>query len=137
VHLEEHAQKLGQQHDELIGAQARLDARRPRLSAREPLQERIPRQHVARAAHAAQQLADPRQAAGRQRDGNLTPEQVKFARGITPPATTAALINDILDLSKIEARKIEPRRQRRHRRARARLSRTFEPMAATSRSCSA
>ena len=42
------------------------------------------------------------------RDGNLTPEQVKFARSIDSAGNDLlTLINDILDLSKIEARKID------------------------------
>ena len=43
-----------------------LRAERRGARARQPVQVRVPGQHVARAAHAAQQLADPGEAAGRQ-----------------------------------------------------------------------
>ncbi|HEU4531768.1 MAG TPA: response regulator, partial [Steroidobacteraceae bacterium] len=65
------------------------------------------------------------------RDGNLSPEQVKYARGITTAGNDLlTLINDILDLSKIEARKIDlthaaiDLNELAHR-----LSEAFEPMA--------
>ncbi len=65
------------------------------------------------------------------RDGNLTPEQVKFARGIaTAGNDLLALINDILDLSKIEARKIDIARSNVDIADLAqKLAQTFEPMA--------
>ncbi len=47
-------------------AQDAAGGARRRAAARQPLQVGVPGQHVARAAHAAEQLADPGQAAGRQ-----------------------------------------------------------------------
>ena len=66
------------------------------------------------------------------KDGNLTDEQVKFAQTISSAGNDLlALINDILDLSKIEAGKVdvapEPVLARAH--GRRRWSQTFEPLA--------
>jgi CheY-like chemotaxis protein/signal transduction histidine kinase len=131
VHLEEHAQKLGQQHDELIGAKLDLE----RKAAELVRANRYKSEFLANMSHElrtplnsslilAKLLAD-------NRDSNLTPEQVKYARGITSAGNDLlALINDILDLSKIEARKIDLTHasinigELAHR-----LSDTFEPMA--------
>jgi CheY-like chemotaxis protein/signal transduction histidine kinase len=131
VHLEEHAQKLGQQHDELIGAKLDLERKAAELLRA----NRYKSEFLANMSHElrtplnsslilAKLLAD-------NRDANLTPEQVKYARGITSAGNDLLmLINDILDLSKIEARKIDLTHasvdigELAHR-----LSDTFEPMA--------
>ena len=66
VQLEEYTQMLEQQRDELARAQTVLAQKAAELERSNQYKVRVPRQHVARAAHAAQQLADSRETAGRQ-----------------------------------------------------------------------
>jgi CheY-like chemotaxis protein/signal transduction histidine kinase len=131
VQLEEHTQKLAQQHDDLVDAKLALERKASDLLRA----NRYKSEFLANMSHElrtplnsslilAKLLAD-------NRDGNLTPEQVKFARSISAAGNDLlTLINDILDLSKIEARKVEISRSRVDLgEVVARLSETFEPMA--------
>ncbi len=106
--LEEQAQILEQQKDELSSGQVVLADRAAELERSNQYKSEF----LANMSHElrtplnsslilAKLLAD-------NKDGNLTPEQVKFAQTISSAGNDLlALINDILDLSKIEAGKIE------------------------------
>ena len=131
VQLEEHAQKLGRQHDELAEAKYDLERKADELTRA----NRYKSEFLANMSHElrtplnsslilAKLLAD-------NRDGNLTPEQVKFARGIGAAGNDLlTLINDILDLSKIKARKIDVTRTAVDiAELTERLAQTFEPVA--------
>ena len=131
VQLEEHAQKLGQQHDELMYAKLDLERKAEELTRANQYKSEF----LANMSHElrtplnsslilAKLLAD-------NRDGNLTPEQVKFARSIGSAGNDLLnLINDILDLSKIEARKVDVTRTAVDLNdLTQRLSQTFEPVA--------
>ncbi len=131
VQLEEHAQKLARQHDDLTDAKLDLERKAAELTRA----NRYKSEFLANMSHElrtplnsslilAKLLAD-------NRDGNLTPEQVKYARGINSAGNDLlALINDILDLSKIEARKIDlTHASVKLEELAFRLSETFEPMA--------
>jgi CheY-like chemotaxis protein/signal transduction histidine kinase len=131
VQLEEHAQKLAQQHDDLVDAKLDLERKAADLLRA----NRYKSEFLANMSH---ELRTPLNSSlilakllSDNRDGNLTPEQVKFARSISAAGNDLlTLINDILDLSKIEARKIELSRSRVDLdEVVARLSETFEPMA--------
>jgi CheY-like chemotaxis protein/signal transduction histidine kinase len=131
VQLEEHAQKLARQHDELVDAKLDLERKAADLLRA----NRYKSEFLANMSHElrtplnsslilAKLLAD-------NREGNLSPEQVKYARSIGAAGNDLlTLINDILDLSKIEARKIEVTRSKVDlNETVSRLSETFEPMA--------
>ena len=113
VQLEEHSERMREHADELAAAKREAETKNVELARA----NRYKSEFLANMSHElrtplnsslilAKLLAD-------NRDGNLTPEQVKFARGITSAGNDLlALINDILDLSKIEARKIDLNRSR-------------------------
>jgi CheY-like chemotaxis protein/signal transduction histidine kinase len=106
--LEEQAQLLEHQKDELAKAQEVLSARADELQRANEYKSEF----LANMSHElrtplnstlilAKLLAD-------NNDGNLTAAQVKFAKTITSAGNDLlALINDVLDLSRIEAGKVE------------------------------
>ena len=106
--LEEQTQLLEHQKDELARAQATLSARADELQRANEYKSEF----LANMSHElrtplnstlilAKLLAD-------NKDGNLTAAQVKFAKTITSAGNDLlALINDVLDLSRIEAGKVE------------------------------
>jgi signal transduction histidine kinase/CheY-like chemotaxis protein len=131
VQLEEHTQKLARSHDELVDAKLDLE----RQAAELVRANQYKSEFLANMSHElrtplnsslilAKLLAD-------NREGNLTPEQLKYARGITSAGNDLlALINDILDLAKIEARRVEVTRNSVDIGDLIdKLAQTFEPMA--------
>jgi CheY-like chemotaxis protein/CHASE3 domain sensor protein len=106
--LEEQAQLLESRNDELISIQSMLNERAVEL-------ERANQYKSEFLANMSHELRTPLNSSlilskllADNKDGNLTPEQVKFAQTITTAGNDLlALINDILDLSRIEAGKID------------------------------
>jgi CheY-like chemotaxis protein/CHASE3 domain sensor protein len=106
--LEEQAQLLAHQRDELATAQAVLAERAAEL-------ERANHYKSEFLANMSHELRTPLNSSlilakilADNRTGNLTDEQVKFAETISSAGNDLlAIINDILDLSKIEAGKVE------------------------------
>ena len=106
--LEEQAQLLGQQRDELARAQSILVERASEL-------ERANQYKSEFLANMSHELRTPLNSAlilakilSDNKGGNLTPEQVRFARTISAAGNDLlAIINDVLDLSKVEAGKVE------------------------------
>jgi CheY-like chemotaxis protein/signal transduction histidine kinase len=112
VQLEEHMQMLAHQNDDLDAARRELLSKAAELERSNQFKSEF----LANMSHElrtplnsslilAKLLAD-------NASGNLTEEQVKFARNIYSAGNDLLeLINDILDLSKIEARQIDLKRE--------------------------
>ena len=132
VQLEEQTQQLESQRDQLTQAQHTLEERAAELQRANHYKNEF----LANMSHElrtplnsslilSKLLADNAQ-------GNLTAEQVHFAETISGAGNDLlALINDILDLSKIEAGKVEVHRESVDVQAMAEsMQKTFGPMAA-------
>ncbi len=106
--LEEQAQLLGRQKDDLSHAQSILMERATEL-------ERANEYKSEFLANMSHELRTPLNSAlilakilSDNKGGNLTQDQVRFARTITSAGNDLlAIINDVLDLSKVEAGKVE------------------------------
>jgi CheY-like chemotaxis protein/signal transduction histidine kinase len=131
VQLEEHAERLREHNEALAEAKREVERKVIELARA----NRYKSEFLANMSH---ELRTPLNSSlilakllGDNREGNLTPEQVKYARSITSAGNDLlTLINDILDLSKIEARKIEVSRANVDIADLAqKLAQTFEPMA--------
>jgi CheY-like chemotaxis protein len=131
VQLEEHTQMLAQQNDDLEAARRELVTKAGELERSNQFKSEF----LANMSHElrtplnsslilAKLLAD-------NAPGNLTEEQVKFARNIYSAGNDLLeLINDILDLSKIEARQIDLKRENIDLQALLEnMVQTFRPMA--------
>src|SRR6185437_8716625 len=131
--LEEQAQILARQRDELASAQSALSHRAADL-------ERANQYKSEFLANMSHELRTPLNSSlilakilADNRGGNLTAEQVKFAQTISSAGhDLLAIINDILDLSKIEAGKVELSPETVPlARVLDTLSKTFQPIAQT------
>jgi CheY-like chemotaxis protein/signal transduction histidine kinase/CHASE3 domain sensor protein len=125
VQLEEQARSLARQRDELASASAELQR-----------SNTVKSQFLANMSH---ELRTPLNSSlilakllSENREGNLSPEQIKFAQTIYSAGNDLlTLINDILDLSKIEAGMLDVRPERvLVTRLIDDLGRTFQPIAA-------
>jgi signal transduction histidine kinase len=112
LQLKAHSQRLARQNDQLAAARQELDRNAAELARasqhKSEFLENLSRElrtPLNSALILSKLLADNRQE-------NLTPEQVKFARTIYSAGNDLLeLINDILDLSQIEARNVDIRNQ--------------------------
>jgi signal transduction histidine kinase len=106
--LAEQAGQPGQQERGAVQAQDQLRERALELERASRYKSEFLANMSHELQHAAEQLADPGQAAGGQRAGNLNDEQVRFAQTIYSAGNDLLnLINDILDISKVEAGKLD------------------------------
>ncbi len=131
VQLEEHAQLLSKQNDDLRATREELLAKAAELERSNQFKSEF-------LANMSHELRTPLNSSlilakllGDNPQGNLTEEQVKFARNIYSAGNDLLeLINDILDLAKIEARKVEVVRESIGvAQLIDNLSQTFKPMA--------
>lgn len=112
VQLEEHTQLLAKQNDALEAARGQLITKAMELERSNQFKSEF-------LANMSHELRTPLNSSlilakllSDNASGNLTEEQVKFARNIYSAGNDLLeLINDILDLSKIEARKIDVTRE--------------------------
>ena len=132
VQLEEHTQLLAKQNDALETARAQLIGKALELERSNQFKSEF-------LANMSHELRTPLNSSlilakllGDNPTGNLTEEQVKFARNIYSAGNDLLeLINDILDLSKIEARKVDVTRESISLLQLVEsLDQTFEPIAA-------